>query len=130
MTDKSAADKRARPRLLCSDQFSDCSIKVNEQQFIAQSINFNQCGIGVFAMSRLPDLKNFLLGFSFNDNEIDISIDNLEAVLVYVNETDVGHQYGFKFGLSKAGDEVKGKLINLEYQLELQAKNHRYGLFT
>lgn len=130
MTDSGPTEKRSRQRLLCSDPFSGCTLNYDGTEYSAQSINYNQCGIGVFAMTRLPEQARCQLRFCYRSDEDNIEINALAAERVYSNETEVGHQYGFKFCLEEASAEVRARLIALEERLEQDAKTHRYGLFS
>lgn len=130
MSHSAPVEKRARKRLLCSDAFGDCTLRFDAQEYTAQSINYNQYGIGLFAMKRLPDLKHALLFFSYESDDTSIKIEGLAAEMVHANETDVGHQYGFKFSMDKVAAEDQARLAELEALLERDAKAYRYELFS
>jgi len=128
MTESRHHEKRQLQRLLCSENFSNCLLKMGDTKEIAKSINYNRNGIGIFVNERLPRFNRGEISFSYLDGDGEIEIHGLPFLLVYVNETEVGAQYGLKFELETVTQQTLDQLRQIETALSLEANTNRYGL--
>jgi len=125
-------NKRALPRYLCSDSFSNCVVQVGPQRYELISLNFNRGGIALFSPSPLPEVTQVQLSFSLDTGENCLSVHELGAEQRYCHDSDVGFQYGFSFTVSEdKEDEATATLQEIETYLAAHTNDEdRYGLFS
>ena len=123
-------ERRTLPRYLCTEHFSESSLRIEGNSFILMSINFNRSGIALFTDKMLPQQNNARISFEFTDGKSILKISELPCIIRHRHETEVGHQYGIQFELIQpSADSMKEQLHNIELALAKNANDEdRYGL--
>lgn len=131
MANSTTLEKRQLPRLLCSDKVSQCCVELNSHRYIAQTIDYNCYGIGLFCSDRFPEIEHCQISFSYQATDNLIKIDKLPCIVARSSETEVGNQYGIKFQIPLPDRAVEVKLAKIESLLKEEKKDgDRYGLFS
>ncbi|WP_144392037.1 PilZ domain-containing protein [Pleionea sediminis] len=109
-------EKRKFPRLLCSDQFSNSTIIIDDVAYEMISVNFNNSGMAVYSHIRLPETNICFVSFTL-DNESPVEIMNIPATIRYRHEMETGNQYGLEFKIEEMEQPTIAKLKSIEEYL-------------
>ncbi|TQV74735.1 PilZ domain-containing protein [Aliikangiella marina] len=123
-------ERRNIPRYLCTDDFSDSEVSINNRKYQLISTNFNRNGIALYSNERLPEISSCLISFTFRHEEGNIELSDIPCKIKHRHETEVGCQYGIQFLTEAESEDSRAKLLTLVEAFLAAATNNedRYGL--